>query len=149
MAKPKPSTRPRKERGGAMVEFSISMMFFMWLCLIICDLLQFSYRTVSAQHIVGEFMRAVSKGRFADVPAIENGLINRARASGIKLGPDNIRICTLESNDPDVLCDFVGNKSAGIGRDLVSITIRFPFRFVSWGGVYQIEADAIGRNEPF
>jgi hypothetical protein len=147
MRKSKPLTRPSREYGGAMVEFSISIMFFIWLCLIICDLLQFSYRTVSAQHIVGEFMRNVSQGDFADVPAIESGLINRARASGIELTSNNIRICTLEIIDPN--CDFGSSGSVGFGRDLVSITIQFPFRFMSWGGSYPIEADAIGRNEPF
>jgi len=143
------SHRPTSEAGGALVEFSLSVLFMVWLCFIICDLLHFSYRFVTAQHLVNEMVRRVTiDGSLNTVGAIQTAIINKARQYGITLnanGNQNITVCNLL----DSSCSTTDIDPVGVGRDLIRISINFPYRFISCGWSYNIQVDAMGRNEPF
>ncbi len=136
----------RAESGIAYVEFAITAFVFFALCLLVIDILRYSYQNVTAQYIVNRALRQTTMAE-TSAAAVEGEVSRLARDFGLRnVQGKDIKICSIGATGA---CDWESNESTGMGRDLISISIRLPYAFTFWDLGLTVQAEAIGRNEPF
>ena len=150
--------RSRSQRGVAFVEFVITFMMFFTTIVLTVDIIRLSICTVTAQFIVDKAIREVvlrPRPVYGTTGSAEDVVCDHAAKfgwdgplhCGYRGNSDRIRIC---SGLPGGTCGWNYSESTGQGRDLVLVSIKYPFTFMFLGHVtVDIKADAIGRNEPF
>jgi len=150
--------RTKSQRGAAFVEFIITFMMFFTTIVLTVDIIRLSICTVTAQFIVDKAIREVvlqPRPVYGSTESAEAVVCNQAKKfgwdgplnCGDRTNSDRIRICSGLS---DGYCGWTYSEATGQGRDLVLVSIRYPFDFTFVGHVtVDIKADAIGRNEPF
>jgi hypothetical protein len=151
--------RTRSQRGVAFVEFVITFLMFFTTIVLTVDIIRLSICTVTAQFIVDKAIREVvlrPRSVSGTTESAEAVVCQQAAKFGWDVplhctsdqsNSDRIRIC---SGLPGGYCGWTYSESTGQGRDLVLVSILYPFDFIFLGHVTaDLKADAIGRNEPF
>ena len=150
--------RTRSQRGVAFVEFAITFLMFFTTIVLTVDIIRLSICTVTAQFIVDKAIREVvlqQRQVSGSTESAEGIVCQQAQKFGWDVplhcsdrdNSDRIRIC---SGLPGGYCGWNYSEATGQGRDLVLVSIKYPFTFMFLGHVtVDIMADAIGRNEPF
>ena len=141
------------EQGSAMVEFAIVAPVFIIFIFLGIDMLYLCYRAVALQYTVNTVFRETVIGAPETVVAPYNHggeMVGRIQdlssAFGITLEPDEISICT-ESSLVDGDC-VNPTPFTGEGGELIVININHTTD-VLFLDTYNLQATAIGRNEPF
>jgi len=144
--------KPGSERGAVYVEMAISALAFFLLCFVTLDVLRLSYQMANAEFIVNRAVRDAvidqTQAGATRLSTVQTIVTNKASRYGVTLDPaTQIKVCSVSSGST---CTYgSANQSAGTGRQLVAIGIRYDFRFLFWLLSHEINAEAIGRNEPF
>jgi hypothetical protein len=144
------------QRGVAFVEFVITFLMFFTTIVLTVDIIRLSICTVTAQFIVDKAIReVVLRPVYGSTESAEAVVCQQAAKFGWDGAlhcsdggnSDRIRICSGLAGGS---CGWNSSEATGQGRDLVLVSIRYPFDFTFVGHVtVDIKADAIGRNEPF
>ena len=150
--------RTRSQRGVGFVEFAITFLMFFTTIVLTVDIIRLSICTVTAEFIVDKAIREVvlmPRPVYGSTESAEAVVCNQAKKFGWDVplhcsdrdNSDRIRICSGLAGGS---CGWNSSEATGQGRDLVLVSIRYPFTFTFLGHVtVDITADAIGRNEPF
>jgi len=139
------------QRGQAMVEFAIAIIFFLACLLMLGDLTRICYTWVSVQHALQKGTRWASLGQTLPPLNRVESIKQRVRdvANQLQINLDEV---TVSSNGlPD---------SAGLPNDFLTVTATenvtvnhltgIFLRFVGdHGGTYVVSGSATVKNEPF
>ena len=136
-----------------MVEFALIAAFFLVFLITAAQALQMVYSALTLQFLASRSMRTMVVGpqtagtsSTQQAALLQENLIAAGRAYNLQLDGSQIHICPVSSTAPDIDC---AADDAGESGAMMTIHIVHPFRFFFGLGTFNLEALALGKNEPY
>lgn len=137
-----------RERGAVSLEFALVCKLLLVSSIILIELMRVAFVGLSLQFASNAALRRAVVGAPQEMPEgssreaeIENRALAFARAVGIDIGPEHIRICPATT--PNCIAD-----NAGMSGEFITVTIQHRRRLLFIADIV-LTAESIGRNEPF
>ncbi len=147
--------RARCERGATSVEVAGSVMVFFLIILGGMEVMRFAYITLATQVVAISSTRFLSIGACTGVScstaagraeSVEAQMIEYAKVLSVTLTDSNV--CIRPGSSP--ICNPGNtNDDAGPPREVVFVRISVNVPLLFGFGQYQVNAEALAKNEPF